>query len=115
MKEGCSRRIQVLDATKAGVSLFLDVLYTCGTRSDPDYQHALVALDLAHRWQVHRAVDVLADALKDKLHANTHLRFARSGCSRHCGAFGIPLVLGSPMFRVSGVGYPEIGTTTGMK
>ena len=63
MKEGQVRTIEVKDTNSSSVSLFLEILYTCSTESDPDYNTALEALDLAHRWQVHFVVTILSDLL----------------------------------------------------
>eukprot|EP00913_Durusdinium_trenchii_P035030 g32770.t1 len=63
MKERHNQRIEVKDTPSSGVSLFLEILYTCSTQGDPDYKTALHALDLAHRWQVDVVVPILADLL----------------------------------------------------
>eukprot|EP00439_Symbiodinium_sp_Y106_P049387 s2318_g6.t1 len=63
MKEGRSRRISVKDASSSGVSLFVEMLYTNATRTDPDYKTMLDAIDVAHRWQVNSVACTLADAL----------------------------------------------------
>ena len=67
MTEGVSKRIKVQDSSAAGVSLFLDILYMSSTCSDPDYIAVLVALDLAHRWQVPSIVRIFEDTLKDMI------------------------------------------------
>lgn len=63
MKEQETQHVQVKDSPKAGVSLFLETLYTCSTSTEPDYHTVLSALDLAHRWQVHVVVAILTDLL----------------------------------------------------
>ncbi|CAE7781349.1 KLHL2 [Symbiodinium sp. CCMP2592] len=63
MKEGSSKRIPVKDSSGSGVRLLVDMLYTSSTRDDPDYKTVLVALDLAHRWQVDSIVPVLEGIL----------------------------------------------------
>ena len=40
------------DSASSGVRLFLDMVYSSSSRDEPDYKSALVALDLAHRWQL---------------------------------------------------------------
>lgn len=37
MKEQETQHVQVKDSPKAGVSLFLETLYTCSTSTEPDY------------------------------------------------------------------------------
>ena len=64
MREGESRRIPVKDSTSSDVSLLVDMMYTSSTCKDPDYKTLLNVLDLAHRWQVHYLVHILADALQ---------------------------------------------------
>ena len=64
MKEGQTQCIEVKDASSSGVSLFLEILYTCSTQSDSDFQTVLHALDLAHRWQVEFVVAILAELLQ---------------------------------------------------
>ncbi|CAK9068036.1 unnamed protein product [Durusdinium trenchii] len=64
MKEGQKCLIEVKDASSNSVSLFLELLYTCSTKLDPDYQMVLQALDVAHRWQVEVVVTILADLLQ---------------------------------------------------
>ena len=60
-----TKRIAVKDASSEGVSLFLDILYTTATRSNPDHKTMLVALDVAHRWQVHSVVRMLTETLRE--------------------------------------------------
>ena len=67
MKEGTAQRIEVKDTPTSAVSLILEIIYTCSAQSDPDYETALQALDLAHRWQVDVVVGILADLLSSKL------------------------------------------------
>ena len=62
MKEGSCRRIDIKDSSSRGISLFLDLLYTSSSAiADLDYKTMLVALDLAHRWQVQHIVDMLTN------------------------------------------------------
>ena len=65
MKEGVTKKIQVTDSSKEGVVLFLEVLYTCAFRSNPDYRTVMDALDIAHRWQTHSVVEMLAEVLEE--------------------------------------------------
>ncbi|CAK9010645.1 unnamed protein product [Durusdinium trenchii] len=67
MKEGETRRIQVKDSPSRGVSLFLETLYTCSTRSEPNHETVLIALDLAHRWQVYGVVNIFAELLQEMI------------------------------------------------
>ncbi|CAE7742034.1 klhl36 [Symbiodinium microadriaticum] len=71
MKEGLSKRIPVKDSSGSGVRLFVDLLYTSSTGEDPNYQTMLVALDLAHRWQVNGVVSVLAGMLSEMIAVNS--------------------------------------------
>ncbi|CAE7321900.1 klhl36 [Symbiodinium sp. CCMP2456] len=95
MREGTSRRIQVKDSPSAGVSLFLDVLYTSSTHQEPDYKTMLVALDLAHRWQVHGPVQSLCTALQSTIDAESFVPIAEAAVlkglptlERACASFG---------------------------
>ncbi|OLP97388.1 BTB/POZ domain-containing protein [Symbiodinium microadriaticum] len=95
MKEGTSKRIEVKDSSCSGVSLFLDLLYTSSTREDPDYKTMLVALDLAHRWQVHGVVRTLCIALRDMIDSQSFLAIAEAAAlkglemlERACASFG---------------------------
>eukprot|EP00435_Cladocopium_sp_Y103_P058190 s221_g20.t1 len=63
MQEGESRRIRLEDCSSSSVSLFLETLYTCSTRSDPKSQTVLMALDLAHRWQVFGLVAIFSEGM----------------------------------------------------
>lgn len=65
MQERQTKRIRLKDTSCSAVTLFLETLYTCSSQGDPDYQTALSALDLAHRWQVDVVVEVLADFIED--------------------------------------------------
>mmetsp|Transcript_35559 Transcript_35559/g.82110 ORF Transcript_35559/g.82110 Transcript_35559/m.82110 type:complete len:349 (+) Transcript_35559:35-1081(+) len=67
MKEGALKCVDVHDSSKAGVSLFLDMLYTGSTRADINFSTVLVALDLAHRWQVQNVVQIAADVLEEMI------------------------------------------------
>eukprot|EP00438_Fugacium_kawagutii_P023786 Skav231615 [mRNA] locus=scaffold1638:23671:24681:+ [translate_table: standard] len=64
MTEGKSQRIHLKDTSSIAVALFLEVLYTCSSQGDADYQTMLSALDLAHRWQVEVVVGIFADRLQ---------------------------------------------------
>ena len=95
MKEGSSWRIQVEDSSSSGVSLFLDLLYTSSTREDPDHETMLVALDLAHRWQVHGVVQTLCNGLRDMIDASSFVAIAEAASlkgleslGRACAHFG---------------------------
>ena len=78
MKEGSSWCIQVKDSSSSGVSLLLDLLYTSSTREDPDHSTMLVALDLAHRWQIHGVVQTLCKALCEMIDANSFVAIAEA-------------------------------------
>ena len=95
MKEGSSLRIEIEDSSSSGVSLFLDLLYTSSTREDPDHKTMLVALDLAHRWQVHGVVQTLCNTLRDMIDASTFVDIAEAASlkglerlERACAQFG---------------------------
>ncbi|CAE7392919.1 unnamed protein product [Symbiodinium sp. CCMP2592] len=95
MREGSSRRIQVKDSSCAGVSLFLDVLYTSSTHQDPDHNTMLVAMDLAHRWQVHGVVQTLCNALQNMIDSKSFVAIAEAAVlkglpalERACASFG---------------------------
>ena len=78
MKEGSSKRISVKDSSGSGARLFVDMLYTSSTRDEPDYKTVLVALDLAHRWQVDRIVPVLAGMLPEMLTVDSFVAIAEA-------------------------------------
>merc|ERR1712070_254478 len=67
MLEGCERRISVKDSTCQSLNLLLDLAYTGCTFLDFEFEDALLALDLAHRWQMHCAVMMLQGALMEML------------------------------------------------
>ena len=72
MKEGSCRRIHIKDSSRRGISLFLDLLYTSSSAvADLDYKTMLVALDLAHRWQVQHIVDMLTTSLQQEINADS--------------------------------------------
>eukprot|EP00438_Fugacium_kawagutii_P022977 Skav236566 [mRNA] locus=scaffold2180:5369:6277:+ [translate_table: standard] len=71
MTEGKSQRIRLNDTSSIAVALFLEVLYTCCSQGDPDYQTVLAALDLAHRWQVEVVVGILSDLLQTMITAES--------------------------------------------
>ena len=79
MKEGSCRRIDIKDSSSRGISLFLDLLYTSSSAiADLDYKTMLVALDLAHRWQVQHIVDMLANSLQQEINAGSFGEIAES-------------------------------------
>lgn len=95
MKEGLSKRIPVKDSSGSGVRLFVDLLYTSSTGEDPNYQTMLVALDLAHRWQVNGVVSVLAGMLSEMIAVNSFPAIAEAAMlkgleplQRACRTFG---------------------------
>ena len=95
MKEGASKRVEVADATCSGVSLFLDLLYTHATRSEPDFTVMLAAIDLAHRWQVHSVVRLLAEALRNSITVQSFVPIAEAAVlkglealAKTCAEFG---------------------------
>ena len=67
MKEAQTHCIEVRDIAQSSVWLFLEILYTCSTQSDPNYKTVLDTLDLAHRWQVDFVVSILAELLERKI------------------------------------------------
>ena len=82
MKEGSSKRIPVKDSSGSGVRLLLDMLYTNFMRDDPDCKAVLVALDLAHRWQVDRIVPVLAGILMEMITVESFVAIAEASILR---------------------------------
>ena len=82
MKEGSSKRIPVKDSSGSGVRLLLDMLYTSSMRDDPDYKAVLVALDLAHRWQVDSIVPVLARILMEMITVESFVAIAEASILR---------------------------------
>ncbi|CAE7698230.1 Tdpoz4 [Symbiodinium sp. CCMP2456] len=78
MQEGITKRIPVRDASESGVSLFVDMVYTGATQSRPDCNTMLVALDLAHRWQVKDAVCMLEEALCKKMTVQNFVSIANA-------------------------------------
>ncbi|CAE7304406.1 KLHL26 [Symbiodinium sp. CCMP2456] len=94
MAEGASKRIQVKDSSAAGVSLFLDLVYTSSTCSEAHHECAVEALDLAHRWQVASVVRVLEEILQGMITESSFVDIASSatskgllGLERACAAF----------------------------
>ncbi|CAE7885892.1 klhl40 [Symbiodinium sp. KB8] len=94
MKEGSSKRIPVKDSSGGAVRLFVDMLYTSSTRDEPDYKTVLVALDLAHRWQVDGVVSVLQAILRDMISVDSFVAIAETAMlkgleplQRACRAF----------------------------
>lgn len=78
MREGCNQRIDVKDASQEGASFFLELTYTGTSCSDVDHSVALVALDLAHRWQVDHVVAMVSRALEDMLNDSNFSIIAES-------------------------------------
>ena len=78
MTEGSSKRIPVKDSSGSGVRLFVDMLYTSSTRDEPDYKAVLVALDLAHRWQVESIVPVLVGILTEMVAVDSFAAIAEA-------------------------------------
>eukprot|EP00438_Fugacium_kawagutii_P029304 Skav208003 [mRNA] locus=scaffold1203:229453:230319:+ [translate_table: standard] len=83
MREGKSQRIQLKDTSRSAVTLFLEALYTCSSQGDPDYQTALSALDLAHRWQVEVVVAILADLLQSMITEESFPAIAEHAALKH--------------------------------
>eukprot|EP00438_Fugacium_kawagutii_P018415 Skav227172 [mRNA] locus=scaffold1396:33604:34611:+ [translate_table: standard] len=83
MKEGQKQQIQLKDTGCSAVTLFLEALYTCSSHRDPDYQTALSALDLAHRWQVEAVVAILADLLQKMITEKSFPAIAEHATLKH--------------------------------
>ncbi|CAE7837871.1 klhl36 [Symbiodinium sp. CCMP2592] len=95
MREGSTKCIPVKDSSSAGVSLFLDLLYTSSTCLELDYKTMLVAFDVAHRWQVPHVVGVLADVLRKELTVDSFAEIAEAAMlkgsaslQQACATFG---------------------------
>ncbi|CAE7823955.1 klhl36 [Symbiodinium sp. CCMP2456] len=95
MKEGKDKRVQVRDSTKCGMTLFVDVLYTSSTCLELQYKTILEAFDLAHRWQVQHATDILAETLKGEIRVESFAEIAEAAVlkaveplQRACMEFG---------------------------
>ncbi|CAE7270533.1 unnamed protein product, partial [Symbiodinium microadriaticum] len=95
MKEGSNKRVQIKDSPSAGVSLFLEMLYTTATRAEPDYRTVLAALDLAHRWQVQNVLPLLESGLLGLLSVDSFAAIAEAAAlkglerlQRSCASFG---------------------------
>ncbi|CAE6916274.1 klhl36, partial [Symbiodinium sp. CCMP2456] len=96
MKEGSCRRIDIKDSSSRGISLFLDLLYTSSSAiADLDYKTMLVALDLAHRWQVQHIVDMLTNSLQQEINVGSFGEIAETATlkgierlQRACITFG---------------------------
>lgn len=78
MREGCQKRVEVRDASSKGVAFFLELLYTGSSCSDVDFSDALVALDLAHRWQVSGVANMTTRALAGMLTNESFAAIAES-------------------------------------
>jgi len=78
MQEGESRKIRLEDSCTRAVSLFLETLYTCSTRSDFKCQTLLMALDLAHRWQVYGVVTIFSEVLQGMICDETFVAIAEA-------------------------------------
>lgn len=64
MLEGQQKRIEVRDSPAAGVSLFIDLLYSGTSFTAGPHSDALIsALELAHRWQVDHVTAMLEVSL----------------------------------------------------
>ncbi|CAE7446112.1 unnamed protein product [Symbiodinium sp. CCMP2592] len=94
MAEGASKHVQVKDSSAAGVSLFLDLVYTSSTCSEVDHKSAIEALDLAHRWQVESVVRVLEEILQGMITDSSFVDIASAatfkgltGLEKFCAAF----------------------------
>eukprot|EP00438_Fugacium_kawagutii_P020902 Skav211793 [mRNA] locus=scaffold305:268434:270184:+ [translate_table: standard] len=78
MKEGETRQIEVRDASRSAVQLFLEILYTCSSSSsEPSCEDTLAALDLAHRWQIGGVVGILEEILQA-----TQTKLKKKGCPK---------------------------------
>ena len=95
MKEQKTQEIQLQDTSGSAVNLFLETLYTCSSQGDPDYNTALSALDLAHRWQVDVVVVILQDLLSELISEDSFLTIAEhaqlkglENLKRSCQSFG---------------------------
>ncbi|OLQ04656.1 hypothetical protein AK812_SmicGene12235 [Symbiodinium microadriaticum] len=94
MKEAASKSIAVEETPRAGVALFLDILYMSATRSHPDYEAVLAALSLAHRWEVADTVHILSDLLRDMISEESFAAIAEAAAhqgmealQRECAMF----------------------------
>ncbi|CAE7690036.1 unnamed protein product [Symbiodinium sp. CCMP2456] len=94
MKEAASKSIAVEETPRAGVALFLDILYMSATRSHPDYEAVLAALSLAHRWEVGNTVHILSDLLRDMISEESFAAIAEAAAhqgmealQRECAMF----------------------------
>mmetsp|Transcript_60438 Transcript_60438/g.141348 ORF Transcript_60438/g.141348 Transcript_60438/m.141348 type:complete len:343 (-) Transcript_60438:74-1102(-) len=95
MREGANKRISLPDSTKKGVSLFIDMLYTTSTHSEPDHKTMLEALDLAHCWQVPNVIDSATRALQEMITPGTFeaiaevaVRLKEETLQAACATFG---------------------------
>lgn len=80
LQEGQKQCIQVADSPSLAVSLFLEILYTSSVREDPNFQTVLLALDLAHRWQVAEVVAILSEILEDLVSDESFAAIAEASC-----------------------------------
>ncbi|CAE7457056.1 unnamed protein product [Symbiodinium sp. CCMP2456] len=94
MTEGSRKHIEVKDSSAAGVSLFLDLVYTSSTCSEVQYKTALEALDPAHRWQVEGVVRVLEEILQGMITDSSFIDIASAatlksllGLEKACATF----------------------------
>ncbi|CAE7532319.1 unnamed protein product, partial [Symbiodinium pilosum] len=113
MMEGSSKRIAVKDSASSGVRLFLDMVYSSSSRDEPDYKSALVALDLAHRWQVLGMVPVLAGILREMITVDSFMAIAEAAVLKEleplqqaCAAFGAKNVKIKAMLKKGPVPAP---------
>ena len=80
MQEGQEQCIHVADSPSLAVSLFLEILYTSSVHEDPNFQTVLLALDLAHRWQVTEVVTILSEILEDLISDESFSAIAEASC-----------------------------------
>jgi len=68
MREGQTGVVRVEGATDEGVRLLLQLIYTGTiTGEDPEVPELLIAMDLAHRWQIGHVVEMLEWSLAGKV------------------------------------------------
>jgi len=95
MREGARKVIEVKGCSLAALRLLLSLVYTGAVvGEEPSAAAMLVALDLAHRWQVLHVVQMLAGALQRRLDADglepildAALRFQLPSLLSACRAF----------------------------
>ena len=85
-REGSERRVNVADAPPRAIGLFLELLYTGGSTEEitndgssaVSVADALVALDVAHRWQVSGVVNMLDRGLVPLVRRRTFVQLAEA-------------------------------------